>query len=289
MLEELVAIAKALLDKSAKTAPEGFAALSKSVEVAADLHSQIAESLLNGQSASVLMGEAAINDTQFSAIRSIATLIAELSDSRPGYLPAGGNGAGAWQAGALPHRKAGGRPASVNGKNIAQMLASDMKAYLLLNTEPEADCVGTARETMEKTQFVVSLTPYSSDAVMAYADVILPISPFTETSGTFVNAEGRWQSFEGVVPPLGDSRPAWKVLRVLGNLFNCDGFDFIESSEVLAELSIEVGDTRADNTISWRCPESLGSAVEYCKPPAYAGDGIVRRAESLQAVARTRV
>ncbi|HEX22125.1 MAG TPA: NADH-quinone oxidoreductase subunit G [Chromatiales bacterium] len=288
MLEELVAIAKALLGKSAKTAPEGFAALSKSVEVA-DLHSQIAESLLNGQSASVLMGEAAINDTQFSAIRSIATLIAELSDSRPGYLPAGGNGAGAWQAGALPHRKAGGRPASVNGKNIAQMLDSDMKAYLLLNTEPEADCVGAARETMEKAQFVVSLTPYSSDAVMAYADVILPISPFTETSGTFVNAEGRWQSFEGVVPPLGDSRPAWKVLRVLGNLFNCDGFDFIESSEVLAELSTEVGDTRADNTISWRCPESLGSAVEYGKPPAYAGDGIVRRAESLQAVARTRV
>jgi len=290
MLEELVAIAKALLAKSAKTAPEGFAALSKSVEVA-DLHGQIAESLLDGQSTSVLMGEAAINDAQFSAIRSIATLIAELSDSRPGYLPAGGNGAGAWQAGALPHRKAGGRPASVNGKNIAQMLASDMKAYLLLNSEPEADCadVGAAREAMEKAQFVVSLTPYSSDAVMAYADVILPISPFTETSGTFVNAEGRWQSFEGVVPPLGDSRPAWKVLRVLGNLFNCDGFEFIESSEVLAELSTEVGDTRADNSLSWRCPESLGSAVEYCTPPAYAGDGIVRRAESLQAVARTRV
>lgn len=290
MLEELVAIAKALLDKSAKTAPEGFVAQSKSVEVA-DSHSQIAESLLNAHSASVLMGEAAINDAQFSAIRSIATLIAELSDSRPGYLPAGGNGAGAWQAGALPHRKAGGRPASVNGKNIAQMLDSDMKAYLLLNTEPETDCAdtGAAREAMEKAQFVVSLSPYSSDAVMAYADVILPIAPFTETSGTFVNAEGRWQSFEGVVPPLGDSRPAWKVLRVLGNLFNCDGFEFIESSEVLAELSTEVGNISADNSISWRCPESLGSVVEYCKPPAYAGDGIVRRAESLQAVAQTRI
>lgn len=290
MLGELVAIAKALLEQSAKTAPEGFAALSKSVAVA-DSHERIAESLRNGQSTSVLMGEAAINDAQFSAIRSIATLIAELSDSRPGYLPAGGNGAGAWQAGALPHRKAGGRPASVNGKNIAQMLDSDMKAYLLLNTEPEAECAdaGAAREAMGKAQFVVSLTPYSSDTVMAYADVILPISPFTETSGTFVNAEGRWQSFEGVVSPLGDSRPAWKVLRVLGNLFNCDGFGFIESSEVLAELSTEVGAISADNSISWRCPESLGSAVEYCKPPAYAGDGIVRRAESLQAVARTRV
>lgn len=290
MLEELIAIAKALLDKSAKTAPEGFAALGKSVEVA-EVHGQIAESLLNGRSTSVLMGEAAINDTRFSAIRSIATLIAALSDSRPGYLPTGGNGAGAWQAGALPHRKAGGRPASVNGKDIAQMLASDMKAYLLLNSEPEADCAdtGAAREAMEKAQFVVSLSPYSSEAVMAYADVILPVSPFTETSGTFVNAEGRWQSFAGVVSPLGDSRPAWKVLRVLGNLFNCDGFDFIESSEVLAELSTEVGEISTDNSGSWRCPESPGSAAEYCTPPAYAGDGIVRRAGSLQAVARTRV
>ncbi len=291
MLEELVAIAKALLDKSAKTAaPEGFAALGKSVEVT-DSHERIAESLRNGQSTSVLMGEAAINDAQFSAIRSIAILIAELSDSRPGYLPAGGNGAGAWQAGALPHRKAGGRPASVNGKNIAQMLASDMKAYLLLNTEPETDCAdtGAARAAMEKAAFVVSLSPYSSDAVMAYADVILPVSPFTETSGSFVNAEGRRQSFEGVVPPLGESRPAWKVLRVLGNLFNCDGFDFVESSEVLAELATEVGDISRDNSRSWRCPESLGSAVEYRKPPAYAGDGIVRRAEGLQAVAQTRV
>ena len=290
MLTELVAIAKALLDKTGKTAPEGFAALGQGVEVA-DTHKQIAESLLSGQSASIMMGEAAINDTQFSAIRSIATLIAELSDSRPGYLPAGGNGAGAWQAGALPHRKAGGRPASVNGKNIAQMLQSDMKAYLLLNTEPEADCAdaGAAREAMEKAQFVVSLSPYSSAAVLAYADVILPVAPFTETSGTFVNAEGRWQSFEGVVPPLGDSRPAWKVLRVLGNLFNCDGFDFVESSEVLAELSTAAGDISLDNSISWRCPESLGSAAEYSKPAAYAGDGIVRRAESLQAVAQSRV
>ncbi len=290
MLEELIAIAKALLDKSAKTAPEGFAALGESVAVT-EVHGQIAESLLKGRSTSVLMGEATINDARFSAMRSIATLIAALSDSRPGYLPAGGNGAGAWQAGALPHRKAGGRPASVNGKSIAQMLASDMKAYLLLNSEPEADCAdtGAAREAMEKAQFVVSLSPYSSEAVMAYADVILPVSPFTETSGTFVNAEGRWQSFAGVVSPLGDSRPAWKVLRVLGNLFNCDGFDFIESSEVLAELSAEVGEISTDNSGSWRCPESLGSAVEYCTPPAYAGDGIVRRADSLQAVARTRV
>ncbi len=290
MLEELIAIAKALLDKSAKTAPEGFAALGKSVAVA-DVHGQIAESLLNGRSTSVLMGEAAINDTRFSALRSIAMLIAALSGSRPGYLPAGGNGAGAWLAGALPHRKAGGRPASVNGKNIAQMLASNMKAYLLLNSEPEADCAdtGAAREAMEKAQFVVSLNPYSSEAVMAYADVILPVAPFTETSGTFVNAEGRWQSFAGVVSPLGDSRPAWKVLRVLGNLFNCDGFEFIESSEVLAELSTEVGEISADNSASWRCPEAPGCAAEYRTPPAYAGDGIVRRADSLQAVARTRV
>ena len=290
LAQELVAVAKALLEKTGKAAPSGFEALAKGVAVS-EAHEKIADSLREGEAASVLMGQAAINDAQFAAIRSLANLIAELSGSRLGYLPAGGNGAGAWLAGALPHRKAGGRPASVNGKHIADMFGSDMQAYVLLNVEPEADCAEgeAARAAMDKAQFVVSLSPYAGEAVKAYADVILPTTPFTETSGTFVNAEGRWQSFAGVVAPLGEARPAWKVLRVLGNLFNCDGFDFIESAEVLAEISASVGEITPDNRSEWQCPQTLDNAGEYRAPGFYAGDAIVRRADSLQAVAQARV
>ena len=290
MPQDLVAIAKALLAASGKTAPAGFDALAADVTVSS-AHEKIADALLKGEASSVLLGQAAINDSRFAAIRSLANLIAGLSASRVGYLPAGGNGAGAWLAGTLPHRKAGGRPASVNGKNVAQMLDGGMQAYLLLHAEPEADCADAAkaRAAMQKAQFVVSLTPFVGAETREYADVILPVTPFTETSGTFVNAEGRWQSFEGVVPPLGESRPAWKVLRVLGNLFNCDGFDYVESSEVLAEVSAKAGEITADNRMDWQCPASLGTATEYRAPAFYAGDGIVRRADSLQAVARARV
>lgn len=289
MLEDLLAIAKSALKASGKTAPDGFDELSKGVAVS-DSHNKIAQSLLNAQASTVLIGEIAINDANFSALRNVANLIGELSGSRIGYLSAGGNGAGAWLAGVLPHRKGGSRPASVNGKNVAEMLQSDLKAYLLLNVEPEQDCAeaSVAREAMNRAQFVVSLNAYMSDSIKDYADVVLPVAPFTETSGTFVNAEGRWQSFEGVVPPLGDARPAWKVLRVLGNLFNCDGFDFIESSEVLAELSVEAEAVTANNTVSWRCPETSGVAADYSETSPYACDGIVRRATSLQAVVRTR-
>jgi NADH-quinone oxidoreductase subunit G len=120
-----------------------------------------------------------------------------------------------------------------------------------------------------------------------YANVILPIGPFTETSGTFVNAEGRWQSFAGVVSPLGESRPGWKVLRVLGNLFGLDGFDYFSSEEVRDELRAMTTDIKADNTIVWSCPSKLGvEAVSgTMEIPMYAVDAIVRRATSLQKTA----
>ena len=287
MPRELAGIAKALLTASGKTAPEGFAALAGGIETS-DAQHKVAQSLLNGEKATVLLGGTAISAANFSILRSLASLISELSGARLGYLPRGGNGAGAWLAGVLPHRKGGSRPASVTGKHVADMFASDLKAYMLLNVEPQADCAAAAGDALRRAEFVVSLTAYVNDDMREFADVLLPIAPFTETSGTFVNAEGRWQSFEGAVAPQGDARPGWKVLRVLGNLFNCDGFDFVESAEVLAELSSATKDLVASNALAWQCPASLDKAGEYPETPAYAGDGIVRRASSLQAAAQTR-
>jgi NADH-quinone oxidoreductase subunit G len=125
-----------------------------------------------------------------------------------------------------------------------------------------------------------------------YADVLLPIAPFTETSGTFVNAEGQWQSFEGAVEPLAEARPAWKVLRVLGNLFSCDGFDYVTSTEVLAETKALAANVTPNNEMSWNCPAALVINAQGFESIAdrgmYAGDGLVRRASSLQNVSKAR-
>jgi len=125
-----------------------------------------------------------------------------------------------------------------------------------------------------------------------YADVLLPIAPFSETSGTFVNAEGQWQSFEGVVEPLAEARPAWKVLRVLGNLFDCAGFEYVTSAEVLNEVKTLAKNVSPSNDMDWTCPATLLVDTQGIESIAdrgmYAGDALVRRAVSLQNVSRAR-
>jgi NADH-quinone oxidoreductase subunit G len=122
--------------------------------------------------------------------------------------------------------------------------------------------------------------------------VLLPIAPFAETSGTFVNAEGQWQSFQGAVEPMAEARPAWKVLRVMGNLFDCAGFDYVTSAEVLAEVKTAATNVTPNNEMSWSCPNTLvidAQGIESIVDRGmYAGDGLVRRANSLQNVSKAR-
>ena len=173
------------------------------------------------------------------------------------------------------------------GLDAAAMLAEPLTAYLLLNTEPEFDChdAHAALSAMRGTEFVICLSAYKG-AALDYASVLLPIAPFTETSGTFVNAEGRMQSFNGVVRPLGEARPAWKVLRVLGNLLDLDGFDYDSSEQVRDEIG-EPGELarKLDNRlagIALQTPAASGGLQRIADVPIYAGDAIVRRAASLQ-------
>ena len=167
------------------------------------------------------------------------------------------------------------------------MLAAPRKAYVLLNVEPELDCNDprAAMQAMDAAEFVIALSAYKGKAP-DYASVMLPIAPFTETSGSFVNAEGRRQSFNGAVKPLGETRPAWKVLRVLGNLLGLAGFDYDSSEQVRDEIGApEALARKLDNRLNGmtlQLPAAAAGLQRVAEVPIYATDAIVRRAAALQ-------
>src|SRR3989344_5245379 len=181
----------------------------------------MAQALHQGTRASILLGTFALSHPQAATLRALAQLIAGLSGATFGQLPEA-NAAGAWLAGCVPHRGVAGKTATT-GRHALDMLRKPLKAYLLFGVEPEFDCLdGAAASAVRTAEFVVMMTtfkpsPYRTRAV-EYADVWLPLAPFTETDGTFVNAEGLHQPFAAAVAPLGESRPGWKILRMLGQL-----------------------------------------------------------------------
>jgi len=284
---ELASILKALVESSDGTVEE----LVKQIidkAIVSDVHKEIAENLIDADDAIVLLGNIATAHPQFSLLRSLAGLIAKLSNSKLGYLSEGANSSGAWLAGAVPHRLAGAKQVSDVGMNTQEMLQEKLKAYVLMNIEPELDCWDSqlARDAMKNADFVISLTAFRSDEMNEYADVLLPISVFTETSGTYINNAGTSQRFTGVVSPLGEARPAWKVLRVLGNCFELDGFDYQSSSDVHDEVMQEIGEIKADNADKWQAPSSVKNSSNelqrISETPMNMIDSISRRAVSLQ-------
>lgn len=252
---------------------------------ATDTAKAIAESLLSGERKAVLLGNAAAQHPQASTLLALAQWIGNETGASVGYLTEDANTVGAQLVNALP---------GAGGLNAGQMLgAPKLKACLLLHTEPTFDAADAAAATASigAAEMVVALTPFRS-AAADVADVLLPVAPFSETSGTFVNAEGRVQGFHGVVKPLGETRPAWKVLRVLGNLLGIAGFDFETSEEVRAQALGDVAGlaARLDNTSSAKAmPAGAASGLErIADVPIYATDSLVRRATSLQLTADAR-
>ncbi len=243
-----------------------------------DAAKAVATSLLSGERKAVLLGNAAAQHPQASGLLSLANWIGEQTGATVGYLTEAGNTVGAQLVNALPGQ---------GGLNAQQMLTGSLKACLLLNTEPAFDAANPAAavRSLQDAAFVVALTPFKN-AALDVADVLLPIAPFTETSGTFVNAEGRVQSFHGVVKPLADARPAWKVLRVLGNLLGLGGFAQETSEEVRAEALGDVATVPArlsNKTSAPVKPSAATTALERVSDVMiYASDSLVRRATSLQ-------
>jgi NADH-quinone oxidoreductase subunit G len=204
----------------------------------------------------------------------LANWIGEQTGATVGYLTEAANTVGAQLAGAVPQK---------GGKNAAQMLAGGLRAAILLNTEPKFD--SAARADIQA-DMVVTLSPFRAN--MDCSDVLLPIAPFTETAGTFINAEGRVQSFHGVVKPLGDTRPAWKVLRVLGNMLGVPGFEFESSQDVLAKVVKADTDLVPADKLSNATQAAIRLDVAAGEPASaaiYQLDSIVRRAPSLQLTA----
>ena len=241
----------------------------------------IAAALLGGEQKAILLGNAAAHHSQASQLLALCNWIGEQTGATVGYLTEAANTVGAQWVRALPE---------AGGLNAGQMLGGALKGVLLLNTEPEFDSAAGKRASaaLAKADMVVTLSPFKTN--MEFSDVLLPIAPFTETSGSFVNAEGRLQSFHAVVRPLGETRPGWKVLRVLANLMDLSGTDFETSQEVLAQITGMTGDSSAvpveqlNNHSDAVVSDLAGVAGEAPAAAAiYQLDGLVRRSPSLQA------
>ena len=289
LVAELAGIAAAVYQLTGGSAPANIANAT-----VRDSHKEIAQHLKGAESATVILGNVAQMHPQFSTLRALAEIIAKETGSTFGYLTDGCNAAGAWLAGAVPHRGVAGTTEDVVvGKNISELCSNDsaeekLAACLLLNIEPDTDAA-SAKEllaTLNDTDFVVSISAYNSASLKDVADVLLPAASFTETSGTYVNAEGFWQSFNGVLEPKGGSRPAWKILRVLGNLTGVDGFDYVSSEDVKNEVrslceSIELSNT-SSATPSFKINAVSDELHRSTDVPMYATDSLVRRAASLQ-------
>jgi NADH-quinone oxidoreductase subunit G len=247
-----------------------------------DAHRAIATQLTQGDKRLVLLGELAERDTDYSTLRALAAALADVTGAQLGYLPEGGNAVGASLAGVLPHRAVAGQKAQASGLNVADMLAARLKAYVLVGAiEPDKDIAAPgASDALKLAECVIALTPYAS--AKEYADIILPIGTFAETSGTYVNLEGRWQSVPGAAKPVGDARPGWKVLRVLGNLLNLPSFDYESAEQVRDEIKVQVGDVKPNNRVDTKTVVTRGAREQTTDVAIYSVDAIVRRATALQ-------
>lgn len=253
-----------------------------------DAATAVARSLMAGERKAVLLGNAAAHHAQATQLLALANWIGEHTGATVGYLTEAANTVGAQFVGAHPVK---------DGLNAAQMLSGGLKAVLLLNNEPVHDSSVGARATdaLLGAEMVVTLSPFKAN--MEFSDVLLPIAPFTETSGSFINAEGRLQSFHAVVRPLGDTRPAWKVLRVLANMLEIPGFDFETSQEVLVRATnaapgafSQIDAAQLSNAVTGGVTASVSGAVgEPVVASIYQLDGLVRRSPSLQLTADARM
>jgi NADH-quinone oxidoreductase subunit G len=234
----LAAVLRAALGDA--PAPAQLASWLEAVQVE-DSHRAIAEALKSGSRRAIWLGALSARSGRYGELRALARALAAATGASFGELAEGGNAAGAYLAGALPHRGAAGAVRSSIGLDARAMLERTLSGYLLLHCEPWADAaLPGALEILARSSGVVAVSAYASPEMKRVAHVLLPAGAFAESSGTYVNLEGRWQSQAGAVKPLGAARPAWKILRVLGNLLNLPAFDYQSSEAVRDELKAQI-------------------------------------------------
>ena len=263
--------------------PEGLAS-ELSALAPNEAQRRMARALAGEGRRAVWLGLLAQRHAGYTDLRALAAALCARTGASLGYLSEGANSAGASLAGMLPHREAGGRTATVQGLDARAMLSGKLDAMVLLGCEPEADSLAgeDTLQALADVGFVACLASWVTPEMQQYASVLLPVGTAYETSGTFVNCEGRWQSFTGAAHPVGESRPAWKVLRVLGNELELDGFAFMSSEEIRAELEALLA---AREPLVPEVPlgtPKLEHAGELHEPGMYATDGLLRRSQPLQ-------
>ena len=249
----------------------------------------VAQLLAQPGKKAVFLGPLAISHPHFDELYFLATEWAKLAQASFGLLSHGGNSAGAYIAGSIP---------DASGFGAHEMLAKNLKTYLLYQIDPEIDCPhpGKAKLALSQAEHVIAFTSYASETLKKYATVLLPVVPFSETAGTYVNALGQWQTVDAAVTPLGEARPGWKVLRVLGNLFKLEGFEYQHSNEILAEVKTQLANRPGKsvyhtdyvppklNIIS--SPMHSDKALIRIAPVGlYQIDNVTRRAAALQKTA----
>lgn len=301
MVTALAEILKAVIELKKAPTPDDVSEIINSINVT-DTAQQVASSMIENNPAAIYLGNLVQHHPDYTDIHVLAQHIAQIIGAKFGILGEAANSVGAYFAGAVPSHGALGisgkftQAMKTTGLNAAQMLgantslsAAPCQSYLLMNVEPEYDTHHSqqAIKILKSAEFVVSMSAYRGNAV-DYSDVLLPIAPFSETSGTFINTEGRVQTFNGVVSPLGDTRPAWKVLRVLGNLMQLDGFDYETPDQIRDEIFPTDVDINQylNNQLASHVVSVPTQGVEKLQRigevPIYQADPIVRRAESLQ-------
>jgi len=288
MVNTLAIIAKASISLNKAKVSAGLSDLLKSVRSNSD-GKAIAENLKKAENSVVFLGGLSVQHPNYSTLRALAAVISENTGATLGYLAESANTVGAWLAGVVPHRQEAGKVSSRTGKNTAEMIMNPSKVYLLLDVEPEFACDDPqqAQQAMDAAECVISISPFADANMLTNADIILPSACYSETSGTYVNAEGVWQSFRAAAKSSSDVRPAWKILRVLGNKLGIDGFDYVSSTDVRDELKVAcdaVNDVSNHFEVSgiYIAPEKqdglqrIGAVAEFC------GDSVQRRATALQ-------
>lgn len=287
LIDDLAAVGAVVAERNGTRAPDPVRALIDSASPD-ERHQAVAEALIGDGNGAILLGSQAIEHPNFARLRALASAVAQMAGVAFGYLPEAGNTCGAWLAGAVPHRGPAGSTVEREGTTADRLLAEPGKGYLLFGVEPEYDAAdpATAIETLGRAGQVISIASFTSDAMLQYADVILPLATFAETDGTLVNAEGLWQHFEAAGTPDAESRPGWKILRVLANELGVAGFDYFAAEEVRRELKEACRSLSLDNTVALEgdieASTRRDGLVRVGSVPIYSTDPVVRRSVPLQ-------
>ena len=248
------------------------------------LNSEVGQALLKAEKASIILGADVLNHPDAAAVYAAAQDLAEATNSILGVLPQAANSIGAEIVGVAANKAE---------QTIAAQIKQPKQAVMLLNVEPDMDVANGAAAiaALKQAQTVMAFTAYDSDVLREVADVLLPITPFTETSGSFINMEGRLQSFHGVVQAYKEARPLWKVLRVLGNVLELPGFEYENTQQILADAvtkdQIPALLNNRIQPVATSDPDI--SLVRVGGVSLYATDAIVRRSEPLQSTVHAAV